>query len=51
MAREIFENTEAGRGEYADDMHKYIIMHKTVKNCYQTNSLNILQGRREDLIL
>ena len=39
MAREIFEKYGSRSGEYADDMHKYIIMHKTVKKLLSDKQL------------
>lgn len=52
MAREIFEKYGSRSGEYADDMHKYIIMHKTVKKLLSDKQLKYFarQAGRPDFI-
>lgn len=52
MAREIFEKYGSRSGEYADDMHKYIIMHKTVKKLLSDKQLKYFtrQAVRPDFI-
>ena len=52
MARETFEKYGSRSGEYADDMHKYIIMHKTVKKLLSDKQLKYFarQAGRPDFI-
>jgi len=52
LAKEIFERFGGRSGEYAEDMHKFILMNKAIKSVAQSGSLNCYerQSRRTGFI-